>query len=191
VELSSPIARGKLRTVVWPAIAVAVAVVVGAGPASGAAAHASARPDARERAPVDPDAACVREGLASIPVTLRAGARRVEGTGRPIFEVDWSGEPLAAGCKARRTVAVYFVLWFPHLRFVFTEGFPSPWLQFWDGRRVARTERESYVSGASYGGLACIRKARARLRYRVLGPNGAVVAQRIVSAPVKLLPCSE
>jgi hypothetical protein len=173
------------------ALAVALALSVGGVSTSGAAAQASPRPVTVDRAPAGPEAACVREGLASIPVSLRASAEEREGTGRPWFEVQWSGKPLPPGCDVRRSVAVYFVLWFPHLRFFFTEGFPIHWLQFWNGRRAVRGERERYVSGASYGGLECIRRARAKLRYKVTAPDGKVLARRIVAAPVKLPPCSQ
>jgi hypothetical protein len=173
------------------ALAVALALSAGNVSTSGAAAHAAARPVTVDRAPALQEAACIREGLASIPVSLRASAEWREGTGTPWFEVRWSGKPLAAGCKARRSVAVYFTLWFPHLRFSFTEGFPIHWLEFWNGRQVVRGERERYVSNASYGGLECIRRARAKLRYQVTAPDGAVLGRRIVAAPVKLPPCSQ
>jgi hypothetical protein len=171
------------------ALAVALGLSVGVVSAH-AAADASARPAAADQAPARPSAACIREGLAPIPVTLRAGALYEERTGSPVFEVEWSGKPLAAGCRARRTVAIDFTLWFPHLRFVYTEGFPTHWLQFWSGRRVARSERERY-SGPLYSPLECIVKARAKLRYEVVGSGGAVFGRRVVSVPVKLLPCSE
>jgi hypothetical protein len=163
--------------------AFAVALVLGA---TGVWAAGSAA-----KAPGKPDPGCIREGLASIPVTLRASAERREGTGAPVFEVNWSGKPLAAGCKARRSVSVEFTIWFPHLRFVLTEGFPSPWLEFWNGRKAVRNERERYVSGASYRPLGCIRKARAKLRYEVTAAGGAVVARRVVSAPVKIPSCPQ
>jgi hypothetical protein len=164
-------------------LAFAVALVLGAAGvwATGSAAKAPGRPDA----------GCIREGLASIPVTLRASVKRQEGSGAPVFEVHWSGRPLAAGCKAaRRTVAVAWTVWFPHLRYTFTEGFPSPWLEFWNGRKAVRNEVERYL-GPFYGGLGCILKAKGRLRYEVTAPGGAVVARRIVSAPVKIPGCPE
>jgi hypothetical protein len=163
--------------------AFAVALVLGAAGvwAAGSSAKAPGKPDAR----------CIREGLASIPVTLRASVERQDGSGTPVFEVNWSGEPLAPVCHARRSVAIDFTLWFPHLRFSFTEGFPSPWLEFWNGRKAVRNERERYVSNASYGGLGCLRKARGRLRYEVTAPGGAVVARRVVSEPVKILDCPQ
>jgi hypothetical protein len=137
-------------------------------------------------------AACIREGLAPIPVTLRAGAEYAGArAGTPVFQVDWSGKPLAVGCHARRAVAINFTMWFPHLRFVYTEGFPIHFLEFWNGRKEVRGGRESYVSGASYRPLRCILKARAKLRYEVIAPGGAILGKRIVPAPVKLLPCSE
>jgi hypothetical protein len=148
-------------------------------------------PGSASAAPQQPDARCIREGLAPIPVTVRASVERREGTGAPVFEVRWSGKPLAAGCRARRTVAVEWTLWFPHLRFAFTEGFLSPWLEFWSGRKPVRGERERYVSNASYRGLGCIRRARARLRYEVVAPGGAVVGRRVVQVPVRLPACSE
>jgi hypothetical protein len=178
------------RTGVAGALAFALALSVAGVPISGAGPDASARPATADRAPARPSAACIREGLAPIPVTLRAGALYEEKTGSPVFEVEWSGKPLAAGCKARRTVAIDFTLWFPHLRFVFTEGFPTHWLQFWNGKRVARGERERY-RGPLYTPLQCIVKARAKLRYEVVGPGGAVFGKRVVSVPVKLLACSE
>ncbi len=163
--------------------AFAVALVLGAAGvwAAGSAAKAPGKPDAR----------CIREGLASIPVTLRASAERREGTGTPVFEVRWSGKPLAPGCQARRSVSVEFTIWFPHLRFVLTEGLPSPWLQFWNGRKAVHNERESYVSNASYRPLGCVRKARAKLRYKVTAPGGAILGKRVVSAPVKIPSCSQ
>jgi hypothetical protein len=174
------------------ALAVALALSVGGVSIAGAAAPASARRDTADRAaPAGQEAACIREGLASIPVSLRASAEWREGTGTPWFEVRWSGKPLAAGCESRRSVAVYFTLWFPHLRFAFTEGFPIHWLEFWNGRQAVRGEHERYVSNASYGGLECIRRARAKLRYQVTAPSGAVLGRRIVAAPVKLPPCSQ
>jgi hypothetical protein len=143
------------------------------------------------KAPGKPDARCIREGLASIPATLRASVEREEGSGAPVFEVTWSGKPLAAGCKAQRSVAVEFTSWFPHLRFSYSEGFPSPWLEFWNGRKAVLNEQERYVSNASYHGLGCIRKASGRLRYEVTEPGGAVVARRVVSAPVKIPSCPQ
>jgi hypothetical protein len=148
-------------------------------------------PGSAAKAPVRPDARCIREGLASIPVTLRASVEREEGSGAPVFEVHWSGKPLAADCKAQRSVAVEWTLWFPHLRFSYTHGFPSPWLEFWNGRNAVRNQQERYVSGASYGGLGCIRKARAKLRYEVVAPDGAVLGKRVVSAPVKIPGCPQ
>jgi hypothetical protein len=172
-------------------LAVALALGVGSVSTSGATAHASPRPGTADRAPAGQEAACIREGLASIPVSLRASAEWREGTGRPWFEVRWSGRPLAAGCQLQRSVAAYFVLWFPHLRFSFTEGFPIHYLEFWNGRRAVRGERERYVSNATYGGLECIHRARAKLRYQVTAPDGKVLGRRIVAAPVKLPPCSQ
>jgi hypothetical protein len=161
-------------------LACAVALVLGAAGvwAAGSAAKVPGKSDAR----------CIREGLTSIPVTLRASAERQT---TPVLEVRWSGKPLAADCKARRSVAIDFTLWFPHLRFSYTEGFPSPWLEFWNGRKAVRNERESYVSNASFRGLGCIRKARAKLRYEVTAPGGAILGKRVVSVPVKLPACSE
>jgi hypothetical protein len=166
---------------VFPAFAVALVLGAAGVWATGSAAEA----------PGKADAGCIREGLAPIPVTLEASAEWREGSGRPWFEVRWSGKPLAAGCMARRSVAVYFVLWFPHLRFSFTESFPIHFLEFWNGRQAVRGERERYVSNATYGGLECIRRARAKLRYEVTAPGGTVLGRRIVSAPVKLPPCSQ
>jgi hypothetical protein len=163
------------------AFAVASVLSIGAAWTSGSASAAPQRPDAR----------CIREGLAPIPVTVRASVARREGAGAPVFEVKWSGKPLAPGCRARRTVAVEWTLWFPHLRFAFTEGSPSPWLEFWDGRRPARGDRERYVSNASYRGLGCIRRARAKLRYEVVASGGAVVGRRVVRVPVRLPACPE
>jgi hypothetical protein len=88
-------------------------------------------------------------------------------------------------------VAVNLILWFPHLRFSFTEEFSVHYLEFWNGRRAVRGESERYVSNAHYEGLECIRRARAKLRYEVTAPGGAVLARRIVTAPVKLPPCSQ
>jgi hypothetical protein len=142
-------------------------------------------------APEKPDARCVREGLAPIPVTLRASADRHEGIGRPTLKVQWSGKPLAARCGSQRSVSIDFTLWFPHLRFWFTEGFPSPWLEFWNGRKAVHDGEENYVSNASYDGLGCLRKAHARLRYEVTAPDGSTLGKRVVSAPVKIPACSE
>jgi hypothetical protein len=180
-----------VRLRVVGALAVALALSVGNVSASGAAARASTRPDTADQAPAPQDATCIREGLASIPVTLRGSVERHEGSGAPVFEVRWSGKPLAARCRVRRTVAVEWTLWFPHLRFSLTEGFPSPWLEFWNGRKAVRNERERYVSNASYGGLGCLRKARAKLRYEVIAPGGAILGKRVVSAPVKIPSCSQ
>jgi hypothetical protein len=174
------------------ALAVALALSVGGLSTSGAAAQASARPDtATQATSVGQDAACIREGLAPIPVTLRAGAESSYGTGTPWFEVRWSGRPLAAGCDVQRSVAVYSVLWFPHLRYSLTEEFSIHYLEFWNGNKAVRGESDRYVSNAHYEGLECIRRARAKLRYEVTAPGGAVLGRRIVAAPVKLPPCSQ
>jgi hypothetical protein len=173
-----PVRRGRISLVF------AVALVLGAAGvwAAGSAAEAPGKPDAR----------CIREGLALIPVTLRASVERQEGSGAPVLEVSWSGKPLAAGCHARRSVATDVELWFPHrISFSFTEGFPSPWQTFWVGRRAARNEQERYVSNAGYDGLGCIRKASGRLQYEVTAPGGAVVARRVVSAPVTTPGCPQ
>jgi hypothetical protein len=184
--------RRPVRRRAFGALAVALALSVGGVVSSGAAAAAPARPDTADRAaPAGQEAACIREGLAPIPVTLRASAEWSEGTGRPWFEVRWSGKPLAAGCDVQRSVAVYSVLWFPHLRYSLTEEFSIHFLEFWNGRRAVRGERERYFSNSSFEGLECIRRARAKLRYEVTAPGGAVLGRRIVEAPVKLPPCSE
>jgi hypothetical protein len=168
----------------------ALALSVG-GTSTSDAAAASARPDTVDRAAPAGQAACIREGLASIPVSLRAGAESSYGTGTPWFEVRWSGRPLAPGCGARRSVAVYLILWFPHLRYSLTEEFSIHYLEFWNGNKAVRGESERYVSNAHYEGLECIRRARGKLRYEVTAPGGAVLGRRIVAAPVKLPPCSQ
>jgi hypothetical protein len=143
-----------------------------------------------QQPPAQPVAACVREGLAPISVTLRAVVPREEGTGRPELLIAWSGKPLAAGCEARRTVAFRATVWFPHLRYSFNEGL-IPWLGFWNGRKEVRDEQERYGRNATYEGLGCALRGRAKLRDEVVAPGGAVLGRRIVSAPVKLPACSQ
>ena len=123
-------------------------------------------------------------------MSLHAVVPRDFGSGRPELLIRWSGKPLAAGCDARRAVAFQATVWFPHLRYSFNEGL-IPWLEFWNGRRAVRNEEERYGGNASYEGLACPFRARAKLRYEVTAPGGAVLATRIVAAPVKLPPCSQ
>jgi hypothetical protein len=144
-----------------------------------------------QQPPAQPVAACVREGLAPIHVTLRAVVQRAEGAGRPELAIRWSGKPLAAGCEATRTVSFQATLWFPHLRYSFTEGLELNWLEFWNGRKAVSGEEERRGGNSTYQGLGCIYKTRARLRYEVVAPGGAVLGKRIVRAPVKLPPCWE
>jgi hypothetical protein len=139
-----------------------------------------------------PRAECIREGLAPISVDVRVSVRGLPESSTPYLQIGWSGAPIPAACRLDRSVGADVEVRFAKVPkwYSFSFGFPSRWHVFWDGKRTDRHGRTEYEGPSVEGGsLGCIRSVRARLRYQVLAPGGAVVAQRVTSVPAHYPSC--
>jgi hypothetical protein len=139
-----------------------------------------------------PKAACIWQGLAPISVDVRVSVRGLPEVSIPILEIGWSGATIPASCRLGSSVAADVEVRFSKVpkEFSFSYGYPRRWQVFRGAHRGKSHGRTGY-EGASVEGeaLGCIRSVRARLRYRVLTPGGAVVAQRVRSTPAHYSRC--
>ena len=124
---------------------------------------------------------CISNGLTPIPVSLTAQIASTE-AGRvntPRTVVVWRGRPLPKSCEARVALSFDARVWFENLSEPIELGVgPEGWQVFWGGRGVADPARKVYSGPTFSFPLGCITKARAWVRYRVIGYDGETVARR-------------
>jgi hypothetical protein len=141
------------------------------------------------------EAKCIAEGLRPLPVALRANVVSGE-AGRvnaPRVIVTWSGIPLPRSCGSHVSVSLDVRLWFGGMNGVPLDvgAGPEGWQVFWSGYGQVRHARKVYDGPTFIGPIGCIRKIRGWLRYRVIGNDEEVLAQRVQEVPVRHPSCHQ
>ena len=168
--------RGLLHAVVAFVLVVSVSVL-SSQVASGAATPTSAE--------------CVALGLKPIDLSLNVFDAGFAGLNIPSLAVKWSAEPLPRICGARTIVAARARVWFAKLSGPIELGVSEDggWRFFWSGKTNAHNRKDRFNGPTLTFSTGCVVKAKAWVRYEVLGPKGVPLAHLTRRAPVSTSIC--
>jgi hypothetical protein len=168
--------RGLLHAVVAFVLVVSVSVL-SSQVASGAATPTSAE--------------CVALGLKPIDLSLNVFDAGFAGLNIPSLAVKWSAEPLPRICGARTIVAARARVWFAKLSGPIELGISEEgrWRYFWSGRTHVHDGKDRLTGPSLTFSTGCVVKAKAWVRYEVLGPKGVPLAHLTRRAPVSTSIC--